>query len=178
MTKEIWRLVPNYTNYMVSNLGNVESLNYRRTGKEQLLLKSITNEYYYVCLHKNGKPRFWRVNVLVAMAFLGHIPCGMLRIVDHKNDIKTDNSVENLQILTQRGNAWKTASKKTTAFPRGVAKRGNTFQSVIAFNGKTIYLGMFPTEEDASNAYQKALSEIEEGIFVVPPSRRKPKDTQ
>ena len=34
---EFWKPINEYPNYMVSNLGRVKSLNYRKTGKEKIL---------------------------------------------------------------------------------------------------------------------------------------------
>lgn len=36
MKMEIWKEIKDYPNYMVSNLGRVKSLNYNRTGVEQI----------------------------------------------------------------------------------------------------------------------------------------------
>ena len=35
--KEVWVTVNDYPDYMVSNLGNVKKLNYRKSGKEKIL---------------------------------------------------------------------------------------------------------------------------------------------
>ena len=39
---EIWKEIKDYPNYMVSNLGRVKSLNYNRTGVEQLRKLTFT----------------------------------------------------------------------------------------------------------------------------------------
>ena len=36
---EVWKDIPNFKNYQVSNLGNVKSLNYRRTKKAKNINK-------------------------------------------------------------------------------------------------------------------------------------------
>ena len=47
MEKEIWKTIKNYEGlYEVSNLGRVKSLNYRRTGKEKILIVSNHNSGY------------------------------------------------------------------------------------------------------------------------------------
>ena len=95
--KEIWKDVVGYEGkYKVSNLGNVKSLNYRRTGKEKLLeLQYHLNGYVYVLLHKNGKDYYELVHRLVAKAFLPNpenLPC-----INHKDENKHNNYVDNLE---------------------------------------------------------------------------------
>ena len=51
---EVWKNVPNYERYQVSNLGNVKSLNYKGTGNEKVLFegcsisKLMPDNYYQV----------------------------------------------------------------------------------------------------------------------------------
>lgn len=112
MKKEIWKTVKGYENlYEISSCGNVKSLNYRHTGREQVLRPGVdTWGYYLVCLCKDGKSKTLRVNRLVAIAFdlpipehLRHIPLEKLE-VNHKNEIKTDNRLENLEWCTTKYN--------------------------------------------------------------------------
>lgn len=94
--EEIWKDIKEYPNYMVSNKGNVKSLNYRHTGREKMLKLSVNNKgYLIVKLYKNRKVKSFRLNRLVAEAFISNpnnYPC-----VNHKNEIKDDNRVENLE---------------------------------------------------------------------------------
>ena len=111
INNEIWKDVKGYPNYMVSNLGNVKSLNYNRSGKEQIL-KPIPNTFGYlqVGLCKNGKPKFYKVHRLVAEAFIpnpNNKPC-----IDHINTNRTDNRVDNLRWCTYRENNNNPISKK------------------------------------------------------------------
>ena len=57
--------------YKVSNLGRILSLNYRNTGKAELMNPGTdTNGYFYVNLWKNRKPKLCSVHRLVAQTFL------------------------------------------------------------------------------------------------------------
>jgi len=51
---EVFKDIPNYEGlYQVSNLGNIKSLNYRRTGKSRILkLTENSCGYLKVCLSK------------------------------------------------------------------------------------------------------------------------------
>ena len=57
--------------YKVSNLGKILSLNYRRTGKAELM-EPYDDGNGYLCVHlwKNGKPKTCFVHRLVAQTFL------------------------------------------------------------------------------------------------------------
>ena len=102
--KEEWKPVKGYEGkYMVSNMGRVKSLNYKRTGKEEILKASDNSYgYLYVNLCKDGKGKWYRINRLVAQAFLENPQ--NLPEVNHKNEDKTDNRVENLEWCTKQYN--------------------------------------------------------------------------
>ena len=107
--EEIWKEIPGFEEkYQASNLGRVKSINYKCTGKERVLkLRLNQNGYYDVCL---GKQRY-RVNRLVYSAFNGPIPEGMQ--VNHINEDKTDNRLENLNLMTPKENCnWGTRNDR------------------------------------------------------------------
>lgn len=97
---EIYKLIEEYPNYEVSNLGNVKSLNYRGSGKERLLIPSNKNirdhnDYKQVFLfNENGGKKF-SVHRLVALAFIPN-PNGYTD-VNHKDENPSNNRVENLE---------------------------------------------------------------------------------
>lgn len=98
--REIWKDIKDYEGlYQVSNWGRVRSLNYSHTGKVGILKPSKTKcGYLIVCLYKDGKSKWFGVHRLVASTFLenpDNLPC-----VNHRNEIKTDNRVENLEYCT------------------------------------------------------------------------------
>lgn len=45
---EVWKDIPGFENYQISNYGNVKSLNYGRTGKTKLLKPTISGKGYKV----------------------------------------------------------------------------------------------------------------------------------
>ena len=89
--------------YQVSNLGNVKSLNYNRTGKERIL-NSLKNKDNYLCvvLCKDGKGESYLVHRLVAEAFLPKVE-GKTH-VDHINSDRQNNNVNNLRWCTNKEN--------------------------------------------------------------------------
>lgn len=158
--EEIFKDIPGYEGlYQISNLGNVKSFKYKT---ERILKPAISKVGYYdVVLCKDKKTKTYKVHQLVAMAYLNHTPCGYKFVVDHINDNYLDNRVENLQIVTQRENVFKTQGKYSSQY-KGVSfiKKYNKWMATIYFNKKNKNLGYFENEYDAHLAYQNKLKEI------------------
>lgn len=97
---EIWKDIKDYEGlYQVSNLGRVKSLANRSNHKKELILKQHKYKgYYKVNLCKNGKRKLCSVHRLVAEAFIQNpenLPC-----VNHKDENKLNNCIENLEWCT------------------------------------------------------------------------------
>lgn len=91
-----WREIPG-TGYAVSDDGKVAS---KRWGTErQLKPGKITSGYLQVALRIEGKRRAILVHRLVAELFISRRPSAKHQ-VNHKNGIRTDNRVDNLEWLT------------------------------------------------------------------------------
>lgn len=103
----IWSKAPGYNRYLVSNTGTVKSISrtvrcksgYFRTTKEKLMKPTI-NIFGYPTLKLfpdgcNRRSRTAFIHRIVLLAFVenkNNYPC-----VNHKNGIKTDNRLENLE---------------------------------------------------------------------------------
>ena len=167
---EVFKDVPNYEGiYQVSNFGRVKSLSriiVNRGAKyccEEKILKPLKTKkgYLKICLYKNGKSKTFSIHVLVAMAFLDFKPNGNILVIDHKNNVKDDNNLKNLQIISHRENSSKDKRKTKGKFI-GVhwIKGRRKWRSQIQIKGQNIILGIFETEEEGFSIYQKALKKI------------------
>lgn len=111
--KEIWKNIKDYPNYQVSNMGRVKSLSNNKTRKEKILkLHSDRNGYLFLSLSKDGKYKNIRIHRLVATAFIPNP--NNLPEVNHRNEDKTDNRVENLEYCNRKYNInYGTRTEKT-----------------------------------------------------------------
>jgi len=157
---EVWKDIPEFKNYQVSNLGNVRNTNYRNLGKSRLKKKHLnSNNRYNVGLHKNNKKETKQISSLVAITFLNHKPCGLKLVVDHIDNNKINDKLYNLQIITQRENCIKDRKNKTGY--TGVYKNSSSnYVASISINGKIKNLGTYKTKIKASQAYQNELKKI------------------
>lgn len=110
---EEWKSIPGYEDlYEVSSYGRVKSLEIsyiRRNGimdhKPEIILTPKNNGtgYFTVCLYKNKTHKYYLIHRLVAIAFLpnpDNLPC-----VNHKDEDKTNNNVNNLEWCSHRYNS-------------------------------------------------------------------------
>lgn len=99
MRIEEFKPIPGYEYYHVSNLGRILStkegtVKIRKAGPDK-------NGYPRLYLYNEKGRKMFKVHRLVALVFLGH-PGD--KVVNHKNGIKTDNRIENLEYCTPSEN--------------------------------------------------------------------------
>lgn len=101
---EIWKDIKGYEGlYQVSNYGNVRSLDYRHTGRTEVLSPGEnTCGYLFVNLCKNGKVKKFTLHRLVAEAFLPNWFDD--REVNHKDENPKNNNVDNLEWCDRKYN--------------------------------------------------------------------------
>lgn len=128
-SSEIWKPVKGYKGlYEVSNLGRVRSLDRLRPYKTSifgdkfssisrgklLATKLAKTGYLEVSLCCNNILKSYRIHRLVAEAFIhnpNNYPC-----INHKNEIKTDNRVENLEWCTVKYNTEEYYKSRTCIY--------------------------------------------------------------
>jgi hypothetical protein len=81
-------------------------------------------------------------------------------VVDHINRNTLDNTRENLRHVTFRENALNHSSYTSSREGLGATKVGKKWQAQARINGKTTYLGLYPTKEEAHLVYLKAKEQL------------------
>lgn len=108
---EIWRKSFLDNNYEVSNLGRVRRLDfYRKVKNYQSFVKggickqSLNKQGYLIVgfSNKNGKSKTYLVHQLVAKSFIQNP--NNLKQINHKDGVKTNNKIENLEWCTASQN--------------------------------------------------------------------------
>lgn len=100
MSKEIWKDIKGYENiYQISNLGNVKNIK-----KDKLLKPFISNKtgYLQIDLSKNGIKERFSIHRLVCIAFIPNY--NGYKYVNHKDESRVNNNVNNLEWCTQKYN--------------------------------------------------------------------------
>ena len=115
MNNERWKEIPGYEGlYEVSTCGQVRSIrDNKNTYNGKILSPRIKSGYHVFTISKNSKPRTFKAARIVATTFLPNPE--NKATVNHKNGIKNDDRLENLE--------WASVSENTQhAYDMGLAR--------------------------------------------------------
>jgi hypothetical protein len=122
--KEIWVKLYCCNEIEVSNLGNLKRLERKlmdgRTYKESIIPISYKNKYARFAYTYNGKRYFMSVHRAVFFSFNDvDIPKDKYRfVVDHIDENKHNNRLDNLQLISQSHNVLKSLKNDTRSMER------------------------------------------------------------
>ena len=154
LKKEEWRPVKGYEGlYEVSNFGRVKSLNYNHTGKEKILKPFKRKDgYLQVILCRNGKGKMFSVHRLVASAFLPNP--NNLPQVNHKDEVKTNNCVSNLEFCDCKYNInYGSHNERVAAAQRNNPARSKVVEASKFSDFRTIEFRFASTREADRNGF-------------------------
>jgi len=159
---ELWEPVTGFDKYFISNKGRIKSY---KTGKENIL-NPEKSKYKTVTLRKDNIKCTKSIHRLVAEHFINNDLTKSNMVVDHKFGNVEDNSLENLQIISQRANTLK-GNMLNKSGHVGVSWRENrkSWRVRILYNKKRVTLGSFKNKEDAIELHKQFFKDIEADNF-------------
>ena len=166
--KIIWKDIPGYEGlYKVSNTGKIFSV---ATNRE---LSVIQKKDGYTCISlcdKDHNKKQYRIHQLVAKAFIPNP--NNLPMINHKNEIKNDNRVENLEWCnnfynSNYGNRNLILSKKLKGVPKSkeaIEKRRMTMKEKLSNMSKEERRAMFGRTMSEERKKQMSIEKRKENL--------------
>jgi hypothetical protein len=140
---EIWKNITGYDGkYQVSNYGRVKNI---RT--KNFLGCNAKSGYTIVNLFKDSKQKSFGIHRLVAKEFLNNFDKDLM--VNHIDFNKSNNHVNNLEMVTNRENQCHSVKSKNKYIGVSFHSIYKVWTAQIMINGKLKYIGRFKSEEEA-----------------------------
>lgn len=128
MNEEIWKIIKEAPDYSISNFGRVKSNKYKNP---KILKQKITkNNYHSIGLnYKSNKRKWFLVHRLVLSTFNPIENMDLLE-VNHKDENKHNNNLDNLEWVTSKENCnYGTRNRKL-----GILKKVRCIETGIIYN--------------------------------------------
>ena len=152
---EEWRIIEGFDNYMVSNYGQVKSIKDRGVVRDKILSCAHRPDgYISVVLYKNGKKHIKTVHRLVAQAFIENT--NNYEMVNHKDENRSNNHVENLE--------WCTRSYNQIYSMKLHPERKKVFGDNFVKNGKNT--SGFTVKGYAHSNFEAIVQKTKDGVFI------------
>lgn len=152
-----WKKIKEFNDYLISSNGKCFSL---KTNK-LLKVQQYSNEYLFYSFKINGVQHTRSVHHLLGIAFIPNPE--NKPTVNHKNHIRTDNRLENLEWATypeQCDEIWKERASKARRTEKNINISINNFRIASDKNKKPTYqysldgelVGVYSSVKDAAEA--------------------------
>ena len=157
------------TNIEVNELGEV-----RRVRKEWVKINRKKPFTIPKLIIHRGYQRVWfsvknigvkcmEFHKVMAIVFLNHTPCGYRLVIDHIDGNSLNNNIKNLRCVTHRVNMANRKNK--SKYGTGIKYTDGRYQANVGVDGRYVYIGRYNTSNEASEAYEQAVKQIEVGTF-------------
>lgn len=152
---EVWRDIDGYAGlYQVSSLGRVRSLPRLKVGRMgskyyyggKMLTPSMGDKYLVVLLYDRGRRIMRHVHRLVAETFIPNDDHSL--VVNHINEIKTDNRVCNLEWVTQKENI--NHGTRNLRAANSSRNRADCSKPVMQFTKTGEFVALYPSISEAA----------------------------
>jgi hypothetical protein len=119
--------------------------------------KPMTGLDAYGYVQLGYRKKMYKAHRLIWAIVHGEFPCGH---IDHINGNRSDNRISNLRVVThqENGHNQQKMNKRNTSGYAGVCwhKRLSKWQAGICVDNSYLYLGVFPSAEEAHASYLAA----------------------
>lgn len=114
---EVWKIIPNHESYSASSFGNIKN-----NKTEKILMPVVWGNRGHMAVKVGGGRGASKkyIHRLVLMSFIGMPEKG--QIACHRNDVKTDNRLENLYWGTYKSNTADAIRNGKFFFVAGIKK--------------------------------------------------------
>jgi hypothetical protein len=140
MENEIWKTIEDYSDYQISNFGRLQNKKTNVYLKPHLDIQGYEN----ITIKNNNKNKHFKMHRLIAKHFIPNPE--NKKTIHHKNNIKFDNRIENLE--------WATMSEQNLAInkTKNVLLNKADRRSILCINlfDKTSVLKKFDSIKDAA----------------------------
>lgn len=104
MKRKVWKKIPKYSSYEASTYGEIKTFNWKNKGIERIMKPALDNGGYLRTMLKGDDGVFKTVKThrIIAETFIQN-PLNK-KEVNHKNSIRSDNRVDNLEWVTHSEN--------------------------------------------------------------------------
>lgn len=109
MSHIVWKKIIKYDNYSVSNTGFIKN-----NITHRILKPYLRNGYNSINLCINNVKKTFNIHSIVAQYFLDKPFEDVKYVVNHKDEDKTNNNIDNLEYLTYRENTMYSMTSKRT----------------------------------------------------------------
>ena len=157
---ENWKIIEDFTNYAVSDLGRVKN---RTTGR--IMKPGLRAGYPSVSLYKSGKAKNFTIHRLVASAFIpnpNNLPC-----INHKDEDKTNCVVDNLEWCTfSYNNNYREKGKRISDSKKNLCSRccNMPARKVACYTKDGELVEVFDSMYDAKRKYNYSPGSIHSAI--------------
>jgi hypothetical protein len=125
---EVWKPILGYESiYEISNYGRIKCLpkNGRETFVKKIFMAKHRCNYWIAELYKDNKRKRFSLHRLVAIAFIPN-PDNLPQ-VNHKDEDKTNNSLDNLELLTHTENINYGTRTERASISNSIVQKGRKF---------------------------------------------------
>ena len=143
---EEWKVVNDFENYEISNMGIV------RNKLKHTVLKAHNRKdgYYSVKLCRKNFSQNKSIHRLVALHFVENANHDKYNVIDHIDRNKQNNCATNLRWSTRQQNSQNWLGRN-----EGLTKRkGNIWEVAVKYENTRMYLGRYNDEEKAKQVYR------------------------